>query len=42
VVVDKVAKLQMSADYIKYQRFRVARLEEQWLGQNATRIHHHA
>ena len=32
MVVDKVAKLQMSADYIKYLRQRVARLEEQWLG----------
>jgi hypothetical protein len=42
VVVDKVVRLQMSADYIKYLRQRVARLEEQWFGQNATRIHHHA
>jgi hypothetical protein len=40
-VVDEVGKLQMTADYTKYLRQRVARLEEQWLGQNPTRIHHH-
>jgi len=36
-VVDEVGKLQMSADYVKYLRQRVARLEEQWLGQNPAR-----
>jgi len=41
-VVDEVGRLQMSADYNKYLRQRVARLEEQWMGQNHTRIHHHA
>ena len=37
-VVDEVQKLQMSADYIKYLRQRVARLEEQWLGQDTARV----
>jgi hypothetical protein len=41
-VVDEVGKLQMSVDYTKYLRQRVARLEQQWLGQNAARIDHHA
>jgi hypothetical protein len=41
-VVDEVGKLQMSVDYTKYLRQKVARLEEQWLGQNAARIDHHA
>jgi hypothetical protein len=41
-VVDEVQKLQMSADYIKYLRQRVARLEEQWLGQNPARVRHQA
>ena len=31
-VVEEVGKLQMSGDYTKYLRQRVARLEEQWLG----------
>ena len=37
-VVDEVGKLQMSADYVKYLRQRVPRLEEQWLGQNSARV----
>ena len=37
-VVDEVEKLQMSADYVKYLRQRVPRLEEQWLGQNSARV----
>jgi len=41
-VVEEVGKLQMSGDYTKYLRQRVARLEEQWLGQNAARLDHHA
>jgi hypothetical protein len=41
-VVDEVGKLQMSVDYTKYLRQRVARLEERWLGQNAASIDHHA
>ena len=41
-VVDEVRKLQMSADYIKYLRQRVTRLEEQWLDQNPARVHHQA
>jgi helix-turn-helix protein len=41
-VVDEVGKLQMSADYIKYLRQRVARLEEQWLSQNPARVRHQA
>jgi hypothetical protein len=41
-VVDEVGKLQMSVDYIKYLRQRVARLEEQWLGQNPARRRHPA
>jgi hypothetical protein len=41
-VVDEVGKLQMSVDYTKYLRQKVARLEEQWLGQKAARIAHHA
>jgi hypothetical protein len=41
-VVDEVGKLHMSVDYTKYLRQRVARLEQQWLGQNSTRMHHHA
>jgi hypothetical protein len=32
----------MSADYVKYLRQRVARLEEQWLGQNPARVRHQA
>jgi hypothetical protein len=32
----------MSADYIKYLRQRVTRLEEQWLDQNPARVHHQA
>jgi hypothetical protein len=39
-VVDEVGKLQMSADYIKYLREGVARLEKQWLGQNPARVCH--
>jgi hypothetical protein len=41
-VVDEVEKLQMSADYVKYLRQRVARLEEQWLGQKPARARHQA
>jgi len=41
-VVDEVGKLQMSADYVKYLRQRVARLEAQWLGQNPARLRHQA
>jgi hypothetical protein len=41
-VVDEIGKLQISADYTKYLRQRVARLEEQWLRLNPTRIHYHA
>jgi hypothetical protein len=41
-VVDEVGKLQMSADYIKYLRQRVARLEEQWLGQRPDHVRHQA
>jgi len=41
-VVDEVGKRQMPADYIKYLRQRVARLEEQWLGQNPARVRHQA
>jgi hypothetical protein len=41
-VGEEVGKLQMSGDYTKYLRQRVARLEEQWLGQNAARLDHHA
>jgi hypothetical protein len=37
-VVDEVGKLHMSADYIKSLRQRVARFEEQGLGQDPTRI----
>jgi len=37
-VVDEVGKLQMSADYIKYLRQRVARLEEQWMGQRLAHV----
>jgi hypothetical protein len=40
-VVDEAGKLHMSVDYTKYLRQRVARLEEQWLRQNAPRIDHH-
>jgi hypothetical protein len=36
-VVDEVGKLQMSADYTKHLRQRVARLEQQWLDQSAAR-----
>jgi hypothetical protein len=39
-VVDEVRKLQMSGDYTKYLRQRVACLEHQWPGQNPTRIYH--
>ena len=41
-VVDEVGKLQMSGDYIKYLRQRVARLEEQWLGQRPAHVRHQA
>jgi hypothetical protein len=41
-VVDEVGKLQMSADYVKYLRQRVARLEEQWLDQNPARARNQA
>jgi hypothetical protein len=41
-VVDEVGKLQMPAHYTEYLRQRVARLEEQWLRQNAAPLHKHA
>ena len=41
-VVDEVGKLQMLAHYTEYLRQRVARLEEQWLRQNAAPIDNHA
>jgi hypothetical protein len=41
-VVDEVGKLQMPAHYTDYLRQRVARFEEQWLGQNAAPFDNHA